>query len=105
MENFYSYIDMCIKWNLYLLYPHRPKNPLYEPYDGPVVTDYASVGARYRARQTSSVADVTIPITISWKDVNVYATPQNRGFCRGPPPGAEPKHILRNGKASESIQE
>lgn len=75
-------------------------NPLYEPYDGPVVTnrstDYASVGARYRARQTSSVADVTIPITISWKDVNVYATPQNRGFCRGPAPGAEPKHILRN---------
>lgn len=67
------------------------ENLLYEPYNGPLPTRNPPY-----LRHSSSVADVTQPIYLSWKDINVYAMPPDRGCCRGPPEGAEPRHILRN---------
>lgn len=82
-------------------------NILYEPYDGPVAPNQSGhmssnnvshhqAGQLYRNRQTSSVSDIIEPITLSWKGINVYALPESRACCRGPPPGAENKTILRN---------
>ncbi|KAJ8314084.1 hypothetical protein KUTeg_008645 [Tegillarca granosa] len=82
-------------------------NILYEPYDGPVAPNQSGhmssnnvshhqAGQMYRNRQTSSVSDIIEPITLSWKGINVYALPESRACCRGPPPGAENKTILRN---------
>lgn len=75
-------------------------NILYEPYNGTVTSNHIShhqAGEFYRNSQSTSVTDSIEPITLSWKGINVYAVPENRACCRGPPPGAENKTILRNG--------
>ncbi|XP_071156888.1 protein white-like [Mytilus edulis] len=69
-------------------------NDLYQPYDGSQPPK--NMRETYLQRPRTSVVDPVDPITLSWKDVNVYSIPEDKKCCRGSNPAAIPKRILRN---------